>query len=124
MLTCTVGLLSRVGTWEGISIRHPHIPRPWNPIRAKHGSYLTTLVILPNGRLAWGLGENAIELWDMKTDEYEPFVQAHSGIRSEAEIILSPPLDQTSMLAVLPDERLVWRLDSRTIELWDLRTPE
>src|SRR5262245_5140067 len=34
MLTCNVGLLSGVGTWEGISIRHPHIPRPWNPIRA------------------------------------------------------------------------------------------
>src|ERR1043166_9010558 len=33
MLTCTVGLLSEVGTWEGTRIRHPHIPRPWHPIR-------------------------------------------------------------------------------------------
>src|SRR6266849_4178105 len=35
MLTCNVGLLSGVGKWALISIRHPHIPRPWNPIRAK-----------------------------------------------------------------------------------------
>src|SRR5713101_6863873 len=34
MLTCNVGLLSGVGKWALISIRHPHIPRPWNPIRA------------------------------------------------------------------------------------------
>src|SRR5215471_5501218 len=34
MLPCNVQFLAGVGTWEGISIRHPHIPRPWNPIRA------------------------------------------------------------------------------------------
>src|SRR5712691_1567572 len=34
MLTCNVGLLSGVGKWDLISIRHPQIPRPWNPIRA------------------------------------------------------------------------------------------
>src|SRR5678816_435460 len=34
ILTCTIGLLVGVGTWDGISIRRPHIPRPWNPIRA------------------------------------------------------------------------------------------
>jgi hypothetical protein len=34
MLTCTVGLLSEVRIWDGISIHHPQIPRPRNPIRA------------------------------------------------------------------------------------------
>jgi hypothetical protein len=31
-LICTVGLQSGVVEWDGISIYHPHIPRPWNPI--------------------------------------------------------------------------------------------
>src|SRR5215831_8609062 len=34
MLTCTVGLQSGSVEWDGISIHHPHIPRPRNPIRA------------------------------------------------------------------------------------------
>ncbi len=34
MLICNIGLLSGVGKEDRISIRHPHIPRPWNPIRA------------------------------------------------------------------------------------------
>src|SRR5262245_11879679 len=34
MLICNVGLLSGVGKEDRISIRHPQIPRPWNPIRA------------------------------------------------------------------------------------------
>jgi hypothetical protein len=31
-LTCNIGLLGGVGKWALISIRHPQIPRPWNPI--------------------------------------------------------------------------------------------
>src|SRR5216683_8075651 len=42
MLTCTVGLLSGVGKWDLISIRHPQIPRPWNPIRASGKGALGT----------------------------------------------------------------------------------
>src|SRR5215468_6780093 len=43
MLPCNVGLLAGGGTWEGISIRHPHIPRPWNPIRAPRENVLPEL---------------------------------------------------------------------------------
>jgi hypothetical protein len=35
MLICNIGLLSGVGKEDLISIRHPQIPRPWNPIRAR-----------------------------------------------------------------------------------------
>src|SRR5262249_38243972 len=48
MLTCTVGLLSGVGTWEGISIRHPPMPRPWNPIRANIETLHEALVLIPS----------------------------------------------------------------------------
>src|SRR5262245_2049234 len=34
MLTCTVGLQSEIVEWDRISIYHPHMPRPRNPIRA------------------------------------------------------------------------------------------
>src|SRR5215471_8403902 len=33
-------------TWEGISIRHPHMPRPWNPIRASTERHLPRRVEL------------------------------------------------------------------------------
>ena len=26
------GLLSEIVEWDGVSIHHPHMPRPWNPI--------------------------------------------------------------------------------------------
>src|SRR6266705_1301405 len=45
MLTCNVGLLSGVGKWALISIRHPQIPRPWNPIRASQESD----IVIPEG---------------------------------------------------------------------------
>jgi hypothetical protein len=32
ILTCTVGLLSGIVEWDGLSLHHPHIPRPRNPI--------------------------------------------------------------------------------------------
>src|SRR5262249_22083754 len=70
MLTCTVGLLSGVGTWDGISVHHPHIPRPWNPIRASavkltmpppgvtrgNTSSLHSVVEMPILHRAWGDG--------------------------------------------------------------------
>src|SRR5215471_9975507 len=34
MLTCTVGLLWGIVEWDAVSIHHPHMPRPLNPIRA------------------------------------------------------------------------------------------
>src|SRR5262252_5233703 len=34
ILTCTVGLQSGIMAWDGISVHHPQMPRPWNPIRA------------------------------------------------------------------------------------------
>src|SRR5713101_704384 len=34
ILTCNMGLLSGIEKWDGISIHHPQIPRPWNPLRA------------------------------------------------------------------------------------------
>ena len=34
MLPCTVGLLAGSGQWAGSSVHHPHLLRPWNPIRA------------------------------------------------------------------------------------------
>ena len=33
-LTCPTGRLAGVGIGDAIRIRHPHIPRPWNPRRA------------------------------------------------------------------------------------------
>src|SRR6266403_5249150 len=41
MLTCTVGLLSGIVEGDGISVHHPHMPRPRNPIRAIFEARLT-----------------------------------------------------------------------------------
>jgi len=34
MLTCTLQLLSGMVASDGVSIHHPQMPRPWNPIWA------------------------------------------------------------------------------------------
>jgi predicted ATPase len=61
MLTCTVGLLAGVGTWDGIRIRPPHIPRPWNPIRATRLGVPRFLGLLAEGYGAEGNCEAGLQ---------------------------------------------------------------
>ena len=73
-----------------------------------HGDEVTALAVLPDGRLASGVGDKTIRLWNAATGAESARLEGHRG--------------KVRALAVLPDGRLASGADDRTIRLWDAAT--
>lgn len=73
-----------------------------------HTSYISTLVVLPDGRLASGSYDNTIRIWDIESRRCVATLTGHTiGISS---------------LQVLPDGRLASGSWDNTIRIWDLKS--
>jgi hypothetical protein len=71
-----------------------------------HNSYVSTLALLPDGRLASGSGDHTIKLWDLASGHCTATLAGHS--------------EWVNPLALLPGGRLASGAGSHTIKLWDL----
>lgn len=77
-----------------------------------NGGFITSLVVLPDGRLASGHSEGAIRLWDLETATCTAVIQAHQG-RISALVALPQGLISTA----------IGRHD-HTIRLWNPAQPD
>jgi WD40 repeat protein len=71
-----------------------------------HGAAVRALVLLADGRLASGCGDNTIRLWDLTSGAETARLDGHGGY--------------VNALALLPDGRLASGSGDNTIRLWDL----
>ena len=72
----------------------------------RHSGLLSTLCVLPGGRLASNSHDGTIKVWDLKTKAEAARLEGHS--------------EQVSALCALPDGRLASCSRDKTIRLWDV----
>jgi len=71
---------------------------------------VTAVALLPDGRLAIGMEDGTIKLWNVQTGKCEATLEEHS--------------DRVTALVLLPDGWLASGSWDHTIRLWDVQTGE
>jgi|SRR3990167_2143076 len=69
---------------------------------------VSSLVVLPNGKLASGSSNNTITIWDVETNQCLQSLTGHTDI--------------VRLLVVLPDGQLASGSDDATIRIWNIAT--
>ena len=73
-----------------------------------HTGSLTTLAVLPDGRIASGADDNTVRVWDPQGQRPAQVLEGHAG--------------WVNCLAVLPDGRIASGAGDNTVRVWDPRS--
>ncbi|MFN7096108.1 MAG: ankyrin repeat domain-containing protein, partial [Gammaproteobacteria bacterium] len=113
-----------------IKIWNIEVDKAEHTLKGKHGVYFSTLLALPNGRLASGTDDGTISIWHVEKENRERVFTHSTGtnknkkrVTKDKESLGSDTKAITALLS-LPDGRLVSGSAEGSINFWNAETFE